>query len=103
MAAQLTRLETRTKEFNMHASCWDLKPASAVKASHGFAVYLARSGHLAQVRPGASPPHHELSWLWWRLSMHVETRKMVNYAWAGRSQGKLWWRPVAILTCKSIV
>ncbi|KAK9976959.1 hypothetical protein ABG768_018780 [Culter alburnus] len=28
---------------------------------------------------------------------------MVNYAWAGRSQGKLWWRPAAVLTCKSVV
>ncbi len=28
---------------------------------------------------------------------------MVNYAWAGRSQRKLWWRPVAVLTCKSVV
>lgn len=25
-------------------------------------------------------------------SISVGTRKMVNYAWAGRSQGKLWWR-----------
>ncbi|KAK1783909.1 hypothetical protein P4O66_023121, partial [Electrophorus voltai] len=31
------------------------------------------------------------------------TRKMVNYAWAGRSQRKLWWRPAAVLTCKSVV
>lgn len=37
------------------------------------------------------------------LSVHVGTRKMVNYAWARRSQRKLWWRSVAILTCKSIV
>jgi hypothetical protein len=36
-------------------------------------------------------------------SVHVGTRKMVNYAWEGRSQRKLWWRTVAILTCKSIV
>ena len=36
-------------------------------------------------------------------SVHVGTRKMVNYAWVGRSQRKLWWRSVAILTCKSIV
>ena len=36
-------------------------------------------------------------------SVHVGTRKMVNYAWAGRSQRKLWWRSAAILTCKSIV
>ena len=27
--------------------------------------------------------------------------KMVNYAWMGRSQRKLWWRLVAVLTCKS--
>ncbi|KAI9523698.1 hypothetical protein NQZ68_025420, partial [Dissostichus eleginoides] len=30
------------------------------------------------------------------------TRKMVNYAWAGRSLRKLWWRSVAVLTCKSV-
>lgn len=36
-------------------------------------------------------------------SAHVGTRKMVNYAWGGRSQRKLWWRSVSILTCKSIV
>jgi len=31
------------------------------------------------------------------------TRKMVNYAWGGRSRRKLRWRPAAVLTCKSIV
>ncbi len=36
-------------------------------------------------------------------SIDVGTRKMVNYAWPGWSQGKPWWRTVAILTCKSIV
>ena len=36
-------------------------------------------------------------------SVHVGTRKMVNYARVGRSQRKLWWRLAAILTCKSIV
>ena len=36
-------------------------------------------------------------------SPHVGTRKMVNYAWAGRSQRKLWWKSAAVLTCKSIV
>ena len=36
-------------------------------------------------------------------SAYVGTRKMVNYTWARRSQRKLWWRSVAILTCKSIV
>ena len=41
----------------------------------------------------------------WCLSvnMHVRTRKMVNYACAEWSQGKLWWKFVAILTCKSFV
>lgn len=37
------------------------------------------------------------------MSVHVGTRKMVNYARAGRGQRKLWWRSVAVLTCKSIV
>ena len=88
----------------MHASRWVFsKPDGAVKASSGSVAYLERSCHPAHAGPSASPPHHELAWLWWRLSVHVETRKMVNYAWTGRSQGKLWWRPVAILTCKSIV
>ena len=38
-----------------------------------------------------------------RKSVHAGTRKMVNYACAGRSQRKLWWRTAAFLTCKSIV
>ena len=37
------------------------------------------------------------------FSVYVGTRKMVNYALARRSQRKLWWRSVAVLTCKSIV
>ena len=36
-------------------------------------------------------------------SARVGTRKMVNYAWSGRSQRKLWWRSETVLTCKSIV
>lgn len=39
----------------------------------------------------------------WSVSACDRTRKMVNYAWAGRSQRKLWWRPAAVLTCKSVV
>ncbi|KAK2511155.1 hypothetical protein Q9966_016714 [Columba livia] len=39
----------------------------------------------------------------WSVSVRARTRKMVNYAWAGRSQRKLWWRSVAVLTCKSVV
>ena len=37
------------------------------------------------------------------MSISVGTRKMVIYAWTGWSQGKLWWKLVAILTCKSFV
>jgi hypothetical protein len=48
MAAHLTRLETRTKEFNIRASCWDLKPASTVKARHSVRCVLARSRHLGR-------------------------------------------------------
>lgn len=39
----------------------------------------------------------------WSVSACDRTRKMVNYAWAGRSQRKLWWRSAAVLTCKSVV
>ncbi len=38
-----------------------------------------------------------------RQSVSGGTRKMANYACTGRSQGKLWWRPATVLTCKSIV
>ena len=36
-------------------------------------------------------------------SASPSTRKIVNYACVGWSQRKLWWRSVAILTCKSFV
>ena len=36
-------------------------------------------------------------------SVNVSTRKMVIYACLERSWGKLWWKFVAVLTCKSIV
>jgi hypothetical protein len=49
------------------------------------------------------PAYFPYLWMWRSLSVYVGTRKMVNYAWARRSQRKLWWRSVAILTCKSIV
>ena len=36
--------------------------------------------------------------------MKMKKKKpVVNYAWIGRSRGKLWWRTVAVLTCKSLV
>ena len=37
------------------------------------------------------------------MSMPIRTRKMVNYVCEWQTQGKLWWRPVAILTCKLFV
>lgn len=33
-------------------------------------------------------------------SSREATRKVTNFSWAGRSQRKLWWRPVAVLTRK---
>ena len=44
------------------------------------------------------PPVKDMS-----KSIIGRTRKMVNYTWVGWSQGKLWWRLVALLTCKSFV
>lgn len=38
-----------------------------------------------------------------RSSMRAATRKLASYACVGGSQGKLWWTPAAVLTCKSIV
>lgn len=55
----------------------------------------ARRAHHRPVSPAPSGR--------WSTSARVRTRKMVNYAWAGRSQRKLWWRSVAVLTCKSVV
>ncbi|KAK2814188.1 hypothetical protein Q5P01_000714 [Channa striata] len=52
---------------------------------------------------GAPPPASPAPSGRWSVSARDRTRKMVNYAWAGRSQRKLWWRPVAVLTCKSVV
>lgn len=44
---------------------------------------IQRIGRVKAIGPGASPAHHTLTWRWWSLSMRVETRKMVNYAWTG--------------------
>src|SRR5271155_1698574 len=56
-------------------------------------------------RVGSAPPSRliRLRLARRRQSAHVGTRKMVNYARRGRSQRKLWWRTVAVLTCKLIV
>ena len=55
---------------------------------------------------GAAAPSTDLEefiWIGLSESTSVGTRKTVNYGCIGRSQGKLWWRLVAILTCKSFV
>jgi hypothetical protein len=68
----------------MRASRWDEKPAGKVKASHSVTLCIGEiPSPVGNRGPGASPAHHKLTWLWWSLSVHVETRKMVNYAWAG--------------------
>ena len=72
-------------------------------------------GHV-QVSEWQTPMRNESNWLdfctidrLWSsekgLSMSIfpRTRKMVNYAWVGWSQGKPWWKLVAVLTCKSFV
>lgn len=98
-----TRLETRTKESNMCASQWVLnRPMGAMKAKDrrvrsewGSPAFKMAGAHPRPVLSG-SPVGRS-------LSVHVGTRKMVNYARAGRGQRKLWWRSAAVLTCKSIV
>ena len=87
------RLETRTKESNVPASVRARqKPRRAAKANAGG---NPSEGRTAGRSRGA--PRDPSS------SAAVRTRKTVNYACAGRSQGKPWWRPAAVLTCKSIV
>ena len=93
-----TRLETRTKESSMRASLGVLKPVGAMKVN-----VLSRVRAVAVRGVGASSTDLVRSRWGSSGSTHAGTRKMVNYARIGWSQRKLWWRLVAILTCKSIV
>lgn len=80
---------------------WSRKPRGAMKVRAGARrprwdpEASERRAHHRPVSPAASGR--------WSVSARARTRKMVNYAWAGRSQRKLWWRSVAVLTCKSVV
>src|SRR4029434_4197274 len=87
-ATHPTRPETRTKEENAAAS-------ERAPPCLGGIPAPRRGAHHRPVSPALSGR--------WSKSARDRTRKMVNYAWAGRSQRKLWWRPVAVLTCKSVV
>ncbi len=96
-----TRLETRTKESNIYASIRVIQTLMH-NESKGW-------GYSTEVRILCQKRHWEASSTDRLLakdlskSISVGTRKMVNYAWAGWSQGKLWWRLAAILTCKLFV
>lgn len=78
------------------------KPRGAMKVRAGARRLRWDPGPLrgspAHHRPVSPAPSGR-----WSLSACDRTRKMVNYAWAGRSQRKLWWRSAAVLTCKSVV
>lgn len=102
-ATHPTRLETRTKESNARASQrvppetpW--RNESEGRRAPAEVGSRAPRGPRAHHRPVSPAPSGR-----WSVSARDRTRKMVNYAWAGRSQRKLWWRPVAVLTCKSVV
>ena len=84
----LSRLETRTKESNLYAS------VRVEKLIRGMKVKGVQPQGVNIDRPGMKG----LS-----VSIYVRTRKMVNYAWVGWSQGKPWWKLEALLTCKSLV
>lgn len=104
-APHSTRLETRTKESNTCASQGLARKPPWRNEGEGRRCSPAEVGS----RGLSSPPraHHRpvspAAPGRWSMSARVRTRKMVNYAWAGRSQRKLWWRSVAVLTCKSVV
>ena len=88
----LTRLETRTKESNHICEFASAKTHRLNESKYK----VPRRKHCSIDRPWSSVKGSS-------KSIFVRTRKMVNYAWVGWSQGKLWWRLVAILTCKSFV
>ena len=109
-ATHPTRLETRTKESNARASQrarvetpWrneseGRRAPAEVGSRPATRPRLPGRWSRAHHRPVSPAPSGR-----WSVSACDRTRKMVNYAWAGRSQRKLWWRSAAVLTCKSVV
>jgi len=85
-----TRLETRTKESNRHARVKQIQKLISYWKGFFIGVHTKRM-------PNTGRPFSRLS-----LSVPVWTRKVVNYAWTRWSPGKPRWRPVAMLTCKSL-
>ena len=98
-----TRLETRTKESNSSASIWVSKLECIMKVKVIACLWL-RWDPWSILRLIKVAPSADLSLVGdLSKSRAVRTRKVVNLAWTGRSQGKPWWRLAAILTCKSFV
>lgn len=73
----------------MCASHWDSnKPKGEMKVKDPGPASGSREDGRSEDRartPGASRSHSEVRRT---QSVHAGTRKMVNYAWSGRSQGK---------------
>jgi hypothetical protein len=66
-------------------------------------ISLVRNESISGWTFGHNPPALSLQRWGPSMSVYVWTRKVATYAWVGWNQGKLWWRLVPILTCKSIV
>jgi len=91
----LSRLVTRTKEYNMWAR------VRAIQNSYSqWKQKMRVEGELSLAHSEAPVAVCCLGVI---CSLYVVTRKMVNYTCVGWSQGKLWWRSEPILTCKSFV
>ena len=106
-ATHPTRLETRTKESSTCASQGPCPESPRRNEGEGrrAPAEVGSRGACRREAPGAPPARLARAFGpgRWSVSVRARTRKMVNYAWAGRSQRKLWWRSVAVLTCKSVV
>ena len=96
-----TRLETRTEESDTCASPKDRKTRGRSEGEGMACPFLGRISPLGE--SALSAPLDTAATVGGRRSACAGTRKMVNYARAGRSQRKLWGRTAAVLTCKSIV